>query len=58
MWRRGGAIAFAGAPMPMMAVQNSPPEMAEMARPDTLKAVTKIRKIFPETWLWQNETLG
>jgi hypothetical protein len=41
-------------------IQDSPPVMAEMARPapGNLKPVSKVRKIFPETWLWQNMTTG
>lgn len=58
MLRRGGPMPVAFS-MNMM-VQDSPPVMAEMARPapGNLKPVSKVRKIFPETWLWQNMTTG
>lgn len=57
MLRRGGPMLQA---MPMMAMSNMAPEMSEMGRPspNNLKPVTKVRKLFPETWLWQNISSG
>ncbi|XP_063414101.1 CD109 antigen-like isoform X2 [Mytilus trossulus] len=60
MLRRGGTMLEAmlqGGAMPMA---NMAPEMSELGRPapSNLKPVTKVRKLFPETWLWQNISSG
>ena len=43
MFAMGGAEAGSGPPPP--------------PSPNSLKPVGRVRKIFPETWMWLNETI-
>ncbi|KAK3100032.1 hypothetical protein FSP39_013711 [Pinctada imbricata] len=62
---RGGMMADFGGPRMMFAMAAPAPVMAmnvksapPPAAPSKPKPVQKVRKLFPETWLWTNSTVG
>ena len=52
------AMAFASAPMESPVMMEVVAAVEQSSPPQTQKPVTKVRKLFPETWLWTNTSVG
>lgn len=57
MLRRMGGPVMAMAAQPMAFADNSV-GMAAGSGPPSSKSPPRVRKLFPETWLWSNSSTG